>query len=150
MHSVIRGLITYLFIFIIFRLSGKRTLKESTPFDLVLLLVFSEATQEALIDDDKSITNSFIVIITLILIDITFSYLKIWSTKADEVIEGTPMILVENGKKVEKMMKMARVDEDDILESGRSSHAIQNMDDIRYAILENNGSITVIPKVKSQ
>lgn len=150
MHSVIQGIITYLFIFIVFRLSGKRTLKESTPFDLVFLLVFSEAVQEALLDDDKSLTNSFIVIITLILIDILFSYLKIWSANAEIIIDGSPMILVENGNLIKSNMKLARVDEDDILESARETRGLVNLDQIRYAILENNGSITIIPVEKNQ
>jgi uncharacterized membrane protein YcaP (DUF421 family) len=145
MESVLRALIIYLVILFIFRISGKRTLSNSTPFDLVLVLIISETTQEALVDGDYSLTNCIVLITTLIVIDFSLSFLKQRSRKMEKVIEGTPMLIVENGKPLKDRMDRARISEDDVLSSARQLRGLEKMEQIRYAILETNGTITVIP-----
>ena len=94
MDAVLRGAAIYLFLLVLFRIAGRRTFSEMTSFDFVLLLVIGEATQQALLGDDFSVTNAFIVIITLIGIDILFSMLKNHLPWLDKVVEGQPMIVV--------------------------------------------------------
>jgi len=76
MESVIRGVIVYIFLLIVFRLAGKRTLAQASNFELVLLLIISETTQQAMVDNDHSLTNSFLLILTLIACTVTLSWLK--------------------------------------------------------------------------
>lgn len=90
MDAVIRGLAIYFTLLVIIRLSGRRTLAQMTPFDLVIVLVISETTQQAMLGDDFSITNATILILTLFTTDIALSYLKRWSPRATHAIDGVP------------------------------------------------------------
>lgn len=146
MNSIIRALAVYVFLFCILRASGKRTLKETTPFDFILLLIISESVQEAMTDEDHSLINSFIIISTLVLFDVLLSFIKLKFSSSKKLLEGTPVILVSEGELMEDKMKTHRVEKDDILEAARSSHGLENLQQIKYAILENNGSISIIKK----
>lgn len=146
MESVIRGAAVYLVLIVIMRFSGRRTLAEITPIDFILLLIIAETTQQALLGDDFSITNAFVLIITLIGIDIGLSYLKQWSPMAARLLEGLPTVLVRNGKLDRHALKRARVEESDILASGRLRQGVRNMDEVEHAVLENDAGISVIPK----
>jgi uncharacterized membrane protein YcaP (DUF421 family) len=150
MDSVIRGVAVYLFLMIIFRLSGKRTLYQATTFDFVLLLIIAETAQQALLGNDFSIVNSFVLIVTLIIMDIAMSILKEKFKSFDKAADGCPVILLDNGKLHRERMKRARVDEQDIMESARELQGLKNLDEIKYAILEKSGGITVIPKEKAR
>ena len=90
MESVLRGLIVYLFLLVVFRISGKRTLSQTTTFDLVLLLIISETTQQAMVDSDHSITNGFLLIATLVGTSILLGVLKQKFPKLDLLLEGQP------------------------------------------------------------
>lgn len=146
MESVIRALLIYVFLQIVVRLSGRRTLGELTPFDLVLLLIISEATQQALMSQDFSVTNAFIVITTLFGADIVLSKLKKVSPSMQKWMEGVPTLLVEHGNVLNEKLKSSRIEVEDILESARINHGIAKLSDIKYAILEKSGEISIIPK----
>jgi uncharacterized membrane protein YcaP (DUF421 family) len=146
MDLVIRGIIIYAVVFLLMRASGNRQFSELTAFDAVLIIIISETTQQALIGgEDFSLTTAVVLISTLIGVDIVISLIKQKSKKADLVLEGVPVLLVEQGKLLEKNLKQERVDEEDILEAARSVQGLERMDQIKYAILERNGSISVIP-----
>jgi len=146
MDAVLRGLSVYLFLLIIFRISGKRSLGQVTSFDFVLLLIIAETTQQALLGDDYSITNSFLLIGTLVAVDIGLSLLKQWSPKLDRMLEGMPLVIVEDGKPLKAYMDKARVDEEDVLHAARELQGLERMEQIKYAVLERNGDITIVPK----
>lgn len=145
MESILRGLAVYFFLLIIFRISGKRTLSQASSFDLVLLLIISETTQEAMVDSDHSIMNAFLLITTLIGTSILLAALKQFSPKLELLIDGQPVIVVDNGHPVHRVMDKSRVDEEDILSAARQLHGLERMDQIKYAILERDGNISIIP-----
>ncbi|MHC2992571.1 membrane protein [Pontibacter sp. HJ8] len=146
METVIRGLGTYIFLLIIFRISGKRTLYEATVFDFVLLLIIAETVDSALLGKDESITNTLILILTLLFTDIVFSLLKQRFGGFGKVVDGVPIILLDNGQLLHERLRKVRVDESDILQSARELQGLQRLDQIKYAILEKDGKITIIPK----
>lgn len=146
METVIRGLLLYVFLMIIFRVSGKRTLYEATVFDFVLLLIISETAQQVLGGEDDSITNGFLLIITLLLADISLSLLKQKFNYFGKVLDGVPVIILDDGKLLHDRLKKVRVDEADIMESARELQGLERLDQIKYAILEKDGRITIIPK----
>lgn len=148
METVIRGLVLYVLLMLIFRVSGKRTLYDATVFDFVLLLIIAETAEQALVGEDQSMTNSFVLIITLLLADITLSLLKQKFNYFGKVLDGVPIILLDDGKVLHDRLKKVRVDEADILESARDLQGLQRLDQIKYAILEKDGKITIIPKEK--
>ncbi|MCD6027974.1 MAG: hypothetical protein K0S78_148 [Thermomicrobiales bacterium] len=149
MDSVIRAVAIYGILLIIFRVSGKRSLAQITTFDFVLLLIISEATQQALLGDDFSLINAFVVIITLIGLDIALSLLKQRSPTFELLIDDTPLIIVEDGRPLKERMDKARIDESDILASARELQGLERMDQIKYAVLERSGGVSIIPKGQS-
>jgi uncharacterized membrane protein YcaP (DUF421 family) len=146
MDAVVRGVAIYFALLVIIRLSGRRTLAQMTPFDLVIVLVISETTQQAMLGDDFSITNSILLILTLFTTDIALSYLKGWSRRAARLIDGVPTVLVTNGVYDEAALKGSRLQRDDVMEAARTQQGIESVKDIRFAILEVSGNISIIPK----
>jgi len=146
MDAVIRSAAIYLFLLIVFRISGKRSLAQITTFDFVLLLIIGEATQQGLLGQDFSITNAFIVILTLIGIDIGLSLLKQRSQSLEKLLDGVPLIILENGQPLKDRMNKARVDEGDILEAARELQGLERLEQIKYAVLERDGRISIVPK----
>lgn len=148
MDAVLRALAIYAFLLIVFRISGRRTLAEITTFDFVLLLIIGEATQQALLGKDYSVTNAFIVIAALLTIDIALSLVKSHFPTFAKKMDGVPMVIVENGKLLEERMTYARVDKDDVMEAARTSQGLESLDQIKYAVLEVSGTISIIPVEK--
>jgi uncharacterized membrane protein YcaP (DUF421 family) len=146
MDSVLRGFIIFFFLLLLFRIAGKRTLKEVTPFDFVLLLIISEAAQNAMIGKDYSLTNSVLVILTLVGLDILLSLWKQHSHKAQKVLDSSPLLIVEHGRLLEERMHKSRVDREDVLASAREHHGLERLEQIKYAILETNGDISIVPE----
>jgi len=144
-ESVLRGAAVYFVILIIVRLSGRRTMAEVTVFDLVLILIIAETTQQALLGDDFSIVNAALLIVTLFAMDIGMSYVKQYLPIASKVLDGTPTLLLSHGKLDERAMKRARVDKEEILSSARFQMAVERLDQIKYAVLESDGNISIIP-----
>ena len=146
MDSVLRAAIIYIALMIIMRLAGKRSLAQITTFDFVLLLIIGEATQQALLGQDFSITNAIIVVITLVTLDIALSWVKRHSKTLDKVLDDVPLIIVEDGVALKDRMDKARVDEEDVLSAARHLQGLERLDQIRYAVLERSGGISIIPK----
>jgi uncharacterized membrane protein YcaP (DUF421 family) len=146
MDAVIRAVLIYFFVWLMFRIAGKRTLAEATTFDFVLLLIISEATQQGLLGQDFSVTNACLVITTLVGLDIAMSLLKRWSPRLERMMDGQPLILVDDGRVLTERMHRARVDENDILEAARRLRGLERLDQIRFAVLEQSGGITIVPK----
>jgi uncharacterized membrane protein YcaP (DUF421 family) len=146
MESVIRGVIVYGFLLVVFRLVGKRTLAQSTNFELVLLLIISETTQQAMVDDDHSVTNGFLLILTLIGCTILLSVLKQRSRTLEKWLDDVPLVILENGRMHHDRMDKLRVDEQDILAAAREHQGLENLNEVKYAIVERDGQITIIPK----
>lgn len=146
METVLRAASMYLLLMVVFKIAGRRTLMEMTSFDLILLLIISEATQQALLGDDFSITGAGLTIVTLIVIDILFGTMKTRFPRVERLIDGSSLILVEEGKLLRQRAKRAGVDEEDILQSARSSQGLERLDQIKFAILEKTGKISIIPK----
>jgi uncharacterized membrane protein YcaP (DUF421 family) len=135
----------YIILFVVFRISGKRTLSQVTTFDFVLLLIIAEVTQQALLGQDYSMTNFVLLVVTLLGLDIALSLMKQHWPRLDRLLEGQPLIIVEDGRPLHDRMSKARVDEEDVLTAARHLHGLERMEQIKFAVLERNGGITIIP-----
>jgi uncharacterized membrane protein YcaP (DUF421 family) len=144
--SVLRAAAIYLVLLVLFRVAGRRTLSEMTSFDFVLLLVIGEATQQALLGEDFSLTHAVLVIVTLILLDVLISLVMQRSRLAGKLIEGVPMVIVADGKPLHDRMRKARIELSDVLGAARQSQGLERLDQIKYAVVETSGGITIIPK----
>src|SRR5690606_13677989 len=110
-----------------------------------LLLIVGEATQQALLGNDVSVTNELGLITVLMGVDIIFVKLKGRYKKVDRLSEGTALILVDHGKQLDARMKESHVDAEDIMEAARLSHGLERLEQIKYAVLERDGQISIIP-----
>jgi uncharacterized membrane protein YcaP (DUF421 family) len=146
MDEVLRAAAIYLVLMLIFRFAGKRSMAEVTPFDFVLLLIFSEALQNALVDDDSSLTVGLIVVTTLLTVNILLSLIKQRWPRVELLLEGAPIVVMDEGKMLKDRMGKARIDEGDILEAARLQQGIDSLDQIRTAVLERSGGISIMPK----
>ena len=145
MDAVLRAAAIYFVLMVLFRIAGRRSLTDLTTFDFVLLLIIGEATQQALLGDDFSVTNAILIISTLIAIDVGFSLAKRRSKRLAKFLDGGPTVIVEDGKPLTKRLREARISESDVMEAARTTQGIVEMKDIRYAIIERNGEISIIP-----
>lgn len=146
MEPVFRGITIYLFLWLIFRVSGKRTLAQTSPFELVLLLIISEVTNQAMVDSDHSITNAILLIITLVGMSILLSVIKHYSPAASRWLEGLPLPLVRDGQLLRENLDKTRVDEAEIMKSARCTQGVDRMDDVKDATIENDGTISIVPR----
>ncbi len=146
MEIILRTVAIYLVLLVLFRLLGKRSLAELSAFDFILFLIISEAIQNALVDDDKSVVMGLTVILTFLLLDQGLAWLKRRSSRFERVAEGVPLLLVDHGQIIERNAQRARVTQGDILQTARESQGLERLDQIRYAVLETSGGISIVPE----
>jgi uncharacterized membrane protein YcaP (DUF421 family) len=146
MDAVLRATALYIILLILIRLAGRRTLANLTNFDFILLLIIGEASQQALLGDDLSLTNAFLVVGVLITLNVAFGFFKERWPLFAKVMDGVPMIIVEDGRPLEERMRRARISIDDVQHAARSAQGLERLDQVKYAILEVSGGITIIPK----
>lgn len=145
MEIILRAIGIYVFLLVIFRLLGKRSLSSLSAFDFILFLIISEAIQNALVDEDKSVVMGITVVLTFLMLDLGLSILKRRFNGFERLTEGVPLILVERGNVIEEHMTKARVTHSDILQTARETQGIERMNQIKYAVLEITGAISIIP-----
>lgn len=146
MDSVIRGVVVYGFLLFVFRVSGKRTLSQSNTFDLVLLLIISETVQEALVDQDHSLTHAVLLVLTLVGMSVLLQVLKQLSPGLDKVLEGMPLVLMKDGFFFKDRMRSVRVEESDMIDAARASQGIEGLGEVKYVVIEKNGELSIIKK----
>ncbi|MGH8017232.1 MAG: DUF421 domain-containing protein [Opitutaceae bacterium] len=146
MEPILRAIAVYAFLLIIFRIFGKRSLAQITTFDFVMLLIVAETTQQALLGEDFSITNCFLLVASLLAFDTVLSLMKGRFPWFDRVSEGAPLVILENGQPIEERMKKLKIDVAEILASARELQGLERLDQIKYAVLEKTGMITIVPR----
>ncbi len=148
MDTVIRAVFVYVFLLLLFRIAGKRTLGQVSTFDLVLTLIVSEAIQQAMVDSDNSLTGAALLVVTLVGMNIVVSLLKQRFPRFERVIEDTPIVIIEDGRIHRRRMDKERVDEQDVLSAARQLQGLASLKDVRYAVVEKDGHVTIVPKEK--
>lgn len=144
--TVLRAVIVYLLVLLVLRLGGKRTLSEMTTFDLAVLLILSEAVQPALVGEDSTLTNAALTVFTLVGVDVLLGILKNKFPTLDRWLDDMPTVLVRDGTPITDALERSRVNIDDIMEAARHQHGLAHFADVRYAVLERTGGISVIPR----
>jgi Predicted membrane protein len=146
MDSVLRAAGVYLFLLVVFRAFGKRSLSQITTFDFVMLLIVAETTQQALLGEDFSLTNCFLLICTLLVLDRVLSFFKMRSSWFESVSEGRPLIIIKDGKPLDDRLEKSGVEVEDVLAAARELQGLERLEQIKFAVLERSGQITIIPK----
>lgn len=139
---LLRGSLVYLALFLISRLSGKRQVGQLTPFDLVLLLIISNAVQNAMVGPDTSLLGGFIVALVLILWNRLLGYLSTRSRRMERLIEGRPEVVVHRGHVYEDVLHRNDISLDELRAALRRNGAF-DLSEVEYALLETNGALSV-------
>jgi uncharacterized membrane protein YcaP (DUF421 family) len=145
MDIVLRAAVLYAFVVFVMRVIGRRELSSMTPFDLILLIVLGDAIQQGLTQDDYSVTGAVLAVATIATLQVFTSYLSFRSRRARKVFEGEPIVVVDHGEIVERNLKRERMTEDEVAEEMRQQQ-IASLDEVEWAIIEANGSISFIKK----
>jgi uncharacterized membrane protein YcaP (DUF421 family) len=145
MDLVLRAATIFVFIFILTRLIGRRELASLEPFDLILLVVIGDLVQQAVTQDDYSVTGGILVISTFALLTVAVSYISFRFRPMRRVLEGEPIVLLENGRPIERNLKRERLTVEELAEAARGNQ-IESLEDVRLAVLETSGEISIIPR----
>jgi len=139
---IIRSVIVYVFLIVLLRITGKRQIGQLAPFDLVLLLVLSNAVQNSMNGGDNSVIGGIISATTLIMLNFGVGYLTYRSKKMEALLEGQPEVLIHNGKLFEKAMARAQLTHHELNAALRQA-GCTCVAEVHFAVLENNGTVTV-------
>ena len=145
MDVALRALFLYAFIVFVMRVIGRRELSSLSAIDLVLLIVLGDAIQQGLTQDDYSVTGAVIAVSTIAVVQVGSSYLSFRSNRARKVIEGEPIVVIRDGKLIERNLKRERLTEDEVAEEMRVQQ-IASFGEVQWAILETNGQISFVKK----
>ena len=145
MDIVLRAAVAYIFIIFLLRIIGRRELSTLAPSDLVLLVVMGDLVQNGVTQSDQSVTGVLLALSTFALLALVVSVITFKSRRAQTLIKGAPLILVDDGKPVEASMKAERLTLDDIAEEARAQ-GIEHIDEIKWCVLETSGSMSFIQK----
>lgn len=146
MEPVLRAIGCYLLLLLVVRLSGKRGLAQVTIFDLVLLLLISQAVGQALVGNDSSLTAAAIITITLVVLNRVNDRAAHRWADASHVLEDAPLVLIEDGHVHDDRLRTMKIRLDDILENARLDEGVERLDQIKHAVLERSGAISIIAR----
>ncbi|HEY0783261.1 MAG TPA: YetF domain-containing protein [Thermoanaerobaculia bacterium] len=142
---IVRGAAVYVFMLILLRLTGKRQVGQLAPFDLVLLLVLSNAVQNSMNAGDNSLVGGLISATTLVLLNYLVGAATFRSKRLEEIIEGRPQVLIHNGKLYDEVMASAQLTHHELSAALRQA-GCSCVEEVHSAVLENNGSISVLTR----
>jgi uncharacterized membrane protein YcaP (DUF421 family) len=145
MDLVIRAAVIFGFIFLVTRIAGRRQLSEMEPFDVILLVVLGDLVQQGITQSDESVTGTLIVISTITLLSVLVGWLSFRFARVRLITEGEPIILIHDGQIVKANLRRERLTRNDLEEEARRQQLV-SLDQVRWAILEDGGSISIIPK----
>ena len=145
MDIALRSVFLFFFVYLLMRVLGRRELSSLEPFDLILLVVLGDAIQQGLTQDDYSVTGAVIVISTIGTLAVLTSYLNFRVPLVRRVLDGRPIVLLQDGKVIERNMRRERITVDELAEEARGQQ-ISSLDDVQWAVFEPSGKISFIAK----
>jgi len=145
MDIVLRAIVVFAFLYVLMRIVGRRELSPLEPFDLILLVVLGDAVQQGLTQDDYSLTGAFLAIGTIALLQLGVSYANLRFPRLRPILSGEPIVVVQDGKPIERNLRRERVTMDDLMSAARRQN-IAALDDVAWAVMETSGEITFIKK----
>jgi uncharacterized membrane protein YcaP (DUF421 family) len=145
MDIVLRGIVVFFALYVLMRIIGRRELSKLEPFDLILLIILGDAVQQGLTQDDYSLTGGLLAVGTIAVLQVTVSFLNFRFPRLRPVLNGEPIVIVQDGKPIEKNLRRERLTLDDLAESARMQ-GIGSLDEVAWGVLETSGTISFIKK----
>jgi uncharacterized membrane protein YcaP (DUF421 family) len=145
MDLVIRATVIFFFILLVTRIAGRRELSDLQPFDLILLVVLGDLVQQGITQSDQSVTGTLTVISTIALLSVAVSWISFRSRRGRRVVAGAPTVLLQDGRPIDRNLRRERITIEDIQEEARRVQ-VASLADLQWAILEDDGHISCIPR----
>jgi uncharacterized membrane protein YcaP (DUF421 family) len=145
MDIVIRAAVIFVFVYLLTRLLGRRELSTLEPFDLILLVVVGDLVQQGVTQNDESLTGALLAISTIGLLTVALSYVSFRFKRMRPILNGEPIVLVEDGEIIEANLRRQRLTREEIGAEARLE-GIAAIEEVRWAILETNGRISFVEK----
>jgi uncharacterized membrane protein YcaP (DUF421 family) len=145
MDLVIRATVIFFFILLVTRIAGRRELSDLQPFDLILLVVLGDLVQQGITQSDQSVTGTLTVIATIALLSVAVSWVSFRSPHGRRVVAGEPIVLLQDGRPIDRNLRRERITLEDIQEEARRAQ-IASLSELQWAILEDDGRISCIPR----
>ena len=145
MDLVVRAAVAFLFVYLLTRVIGRRELSSMEPFDLIMLVMIGDLVQQGVTQNDFSVTGSLLVGATIGLMTIAVSYTSFRFPRLRPVLDGEPVIVVEDGTPIDRNLRRNRITHEELAAAARSN-GIGSLDSVKWAVLETNGRISFIPK----
>ena len=142
---VLRACIVYFVLLVMIRASGKRTMGQFTPFDMLLVVLLGNAVQNALLGQDTSVGGGLLLATTLLLLNWIVGLVSARSARMEALVEGVPVLLARDGKVYKDVLRRELISRADFDKAMRES-GVEDLEDIRMAVLETNGHITIVTK----
>lgn len=145
MDLVLRAVAMFMFLFVLTRIIGKRELGSLQPFDLLLLIILGDALQQGMTQDDYSITGAVLIVGTFASLQVLLSWMSFRFPRTRPILEGEPIIVIQNGEPIARNLRRERLTVDDLTEGARRQ-GISHLADVQYAILETDGTLSFLQK----
>ena len=145
MDIVLRTFAVFAFLLVLTRVIGRRELGSLEPFDLILLIVLGDSVQQGVTQDDYSLTGAFLVVGTFAILQVFVSWVSYRFPRTRSVLEGEPIIIIDDGQLIERNLKRERLSRDEIAEEARNQQ-IAHISEVRWGVLETTGTISFIKK----
>jgi uncharacterized membrane protein YcaP (DUF421 family) len=145
MDLAFRAIFLFSFVYLLTRVIGRRELSSLEPFDLILLIVIGDAIQQGLTQDDYSVTGALIVVGTFAILQVFVSYVSFRFRALRPMLDGEPIVVVQDGQAIERNLKRERLTVDEVLVEARQQQ-LTSLDEIAWAVLETSGKISIVPK----
>ena len=145
LEKIVRAALVYFFILIAFRLLGKRQVGQMTKYDLIVMLVIANVLQNAMIGEDASVAGGMLGALTILLLNLGVAWFSYRSKKFEQLIEGMPTPVVFNGRVIEKNLRIEQMSREDLLAALRRQ-GIFHLDEVKLAVIEDNGAVAVLKR----
>jgi uncharacterized membrane protein YcaP (DUF421 family) len=142
---VARTAVAFVLIAVVTRLIGRRELSGLEPFDIILLVVLGDLVQQGVTQSDYSLTGMVLVIATLAVLTVALSWLGFRIGGLRQLLEGTPLVLIEDGRVIDRNLRRERIRIEEVAAAARAQ-GLASLEDVRFAILETNGTISIVPR----
>ncbi len=142
---VLRAIVVYAVLMVLIRLSGKRTMGQFTPFDMLLIVLLGNAVQNSLLGKDTSLGGGLLLAVTLVAINWCVAYVTARSRRIEKIVEGVPVVLARDGELFRSVLRRELISEQDFNEVLRQNGELE-LSDVRVALLETNGKISIVKR----
>jgi uncharacterized membrane protein YcaP (DUF421 family) len=145
MDVVVRAIVGFAFVFLLTRIVGRRELSSLEPFDLIMLVLFGDLVQQGITQSDMSTTGIVLAGGTIALLTVLVSYLSFRFSRLRPILEGEPIVIVQDGKPLDGNMRRERLTIEEVAAQARLQQ-IASLDEVQWAVLETSGAISFIKK----